>query len=35
MYLVEHLYGQDVATRVGRGLIMSWPEPVPALVIQP
>jgi transcriptional regulator GlxA family with amidase domain len=25
MYLVEHLYGEKVATRVGRGLIISWP----------
>jgi transcriptional regulator GlxA family with amidase domain len=25
MYLVEHLYGEQVATNVGRGLIISWP----------
>jgi len=36
MYLVEHLYGQEVARRVGRGLIISWPpEDVPALVVRP
>jgi transcriptional regulator GlxA family with amidase domain len=36
MYLVEHLYGQDVARRVGRGLIISWPPAdVPALVVRP
>lgn len=28
MYLVDHLYGADVATRVGKGLIIDWP-PVP------
>jgi transcriptional regulator GlxA family with amidase domain len=25
MYLVDHLFGEDVAKRVGRGLIISWP----------
>jgi transcriptional regulator GlxA family with amidase domain len=27
MYLVDHLYGEEVARRVGRGLIISWPPP--------
>jgi transcriptional regulator GlxA family with amidase domain len=36
MYLVEHLYGEEVARRVGRGLIISWPpSDMPALVVQP
>ncbi len=25
MYLVDHLYGEEVARRVGRGLIIDWP----------
>lgn len=28
MYLVDYLYGQDVATRVGKGLIIDWPPTV-------
>ncbi len=38
MYLVDHLYGEDVARRVGRGLIIPWP-PAPgtlsAVVVPP
>ncbi len=37
MYLVEHLYGVDVAKRVGRGLIISWPPApgtMPAVVVK-
>ena len=34
MYLVEHLYGEEVAKRVGRGLIISWPpSDMPALIV--
>lgn len=36
MYLVDHLYGQDVARRVGRGLILPWPPTaaaMPAVVV--
>jgi len=38
MYLVDHLYGEDVARGVGRGLIIDWPpaaEEMPAIVIAP
>jgi transcriptional regulator GlxA family with amidase domain len=38
MYLVDHLYGEDVARRVGRGLIIAWPpEPgsMPTVVVPP
>lgn len=37
MYLVDHLYGQDVARRVGRGLIIDWPPApgtMPAAIIR-
>ena len=27
MYLVDHLYGEEAARRVGRGLIIEWPPP--------
>jgi transcriptional regulator GlxA family with amidase domain len=36
MYLVDHLYGEAVASGVGRGLILDWPPPanrVPAEVV--
>ncbi len=36
MYLVDHLYGEDVARRVGRGLIIEWPPApgtMPAVVV--
>ncbi len=36
MYLVDHLYGEKVARRVGRGLIIDWPPravPMEGLVI--
>ncbi len=29
MYLVDHLYGTEVAQAVGRGLIIPWPMPAP------
>lgn len=29
MYLVDHLYGENVARGVGRGLIIPWPPPTP------
>ena len=38
MYLVDHLYGEEVARKVGRGLIIPWPpDPgmMPAEVILP
>ncbi|MEM8963537.1 MAG: DJ-1/PfpI family protein [Acidobacteriota bacterium] len=38
MYLVDHLYGEDIARRVGRGLIIAWPptaETMPAHVVPP
>ena len=25
MYLIDHLYGEEVASNVGRGLIIDWP----------
>lgn len=31
MYLVAHLYGDDVAARIGRGLLIPWP-PAPGTV---
>ena len=37
MYLVDHLYGEDVARGVGGGLIISWPpDPaeMPAIVVE-
>lgn len=34
MYLVAHLYGDDVARGVGRGMVLEWPDPsVERLVI--
>ena len=38
MYLVDHLYGEEVAFRVGRGLVIPWPPVatrIEGLVIQP
>ncbi len=37
MYLVDHLYGEQVARGVGRGLIIPWPPPptLRAVVIPP
>ena len=38
MYLVDHLYGEDVARGVGRGLLIPWPPApgtMPALVVPP
>ena len=38
MYLVDHLYGEEVARRVGRGLLIPWPptpEALPAVVVPP
>ncbi len=38
MYLVDLLYGEQIARNVGRGLIISWPpnaESMPALVVAP
>jgi len=29
MYLVDHLYGKEVARGVGRGLIIPWPPSIP------
>jgi len=37
MYLVDHLYGEEVARGVGRGLIISWPPEaaeMPAIVAE-
>jgi len=37
MYLVDHLYGEEVARRVGRGLIIDWPPgagEMPARVVR-
>ena len=37
MYLVDHLYGEEVARRVGRGLIIDWPPAaadMPARVVR-
>jgi transcriptional regulator GlxA family with amidase domain len=36
MYLVDHLYGEEVARRVGRGLIIDWPPThrLPARVVR-
>jgi len=35
MYLVDHLFGQDVAAGVGRGLLIEWPpSPRPAMVAE-
>jgi transcriptional regulator GlxA family with amidase domain len=36
IYLVDHLYGEEVARKVGRGLIIDWPptaEAMPARVV--
>ena len=36
MYLVDHLFGEDVTVGVGRGLILPWPadpELVPRVVV--
>ncbi len=36
MYLVDHLYGEEVAQGVGRGLIIDWPPSaasMPAVVV--
>jgi len=27
MHLVDHLYGEDVAKGVGRGMVIDWPDP--------
>ncbi len=27
MYLVDHLYGEEVARGVGRGMVIPWPPP--------
>ncbi len=36
MYLVDHLYGEQVAQGVGRGLIIDWPPAgMPAQVVRP
>ncbi len=38
MYLVAHLYGDEVARNVGRGLIIDWPPApgrMPAIVVPP
>ncbi len=36
MYLVDHLYGEEVARGVGRGLIIDWPPAdMPAQVVPP
>ena len=38
MYLVDHLLGEEVATRIGGGLLIPWPptaDAVPALVVEP
>jgi transcriptional regulator GlxA family with amidase domain len=38
MYLVDHLYGEDVARGVGRGLLIPWPPApgtMPARVVPP
>jgi len=35
MHLVDHIYGEQVATGVGRGLIIAWPpEQLAALVVE-
>lgn len=35
MYLVDHLYGEEVARGVGRGLVIDWPPAdLPALVVE-
>ena len=37
MYLVDHLYGEEVARGVGRGLIIDWPPAageMPARVVR-
>ena len=37
MYLVDHLYGEKVATGVGRGLIIDWPPDygrMPAVIVE-
>jgi len=39
LYLVDHLYGEQVAQEVAKGLVLPWPpggseEPLPALVIK-
>ena len=39
LYLVDHLYGEEVAKKVGQGLVLPWPPggdeaPLPALVIK-
>lgn len=35
MHLIDHLYGEDVARGVGRGLIIDWPpDDLPALIVE-
>ncbi len=39
LYLVDHLFGEEVAKSVARGLVLPWPpgggeEPLPALVVR-
>ena len=39
LYLVDHLYGEEVAKHVAKGLVLPWPpgggeEPLPALVVR-
>ena len=39
LYLVDHLYGEEVAKEVAKGLVLPWPpgggeEPLPALVVR-
>jgi transcriptional regulator GlxA family with amidase domain len=35
MYLVDHLYGEEVARGVGRGLVIDWPPAnLPVLVVE-
>lgn len=35
MYLIDHLYGEDIAQRVGRGLILEWPSDSIRIWVEP